>query len=144
MFRIRPFFRAAVLLLLAVLTAAGLFSSCGSGIPSDAREGASRMKESGFPNEITNESYKSGDREDGALSVLLYADAEMKTFLQAIRYGTEAEAEAAFSEKQNDELLQKELEEEENVCVRAGVWILIGPQEGVDAFRGTKASETSP
>ena len=137
-----------ILLVLAFLLAAVLFPSCSRGIPADLNEALSRLRAAGYPNVVVREEYEE-PKADGTVAVLLVDDPDSGTFLrestdgssyafvQAILFETEEQAEVA------DELLQDELSEAGDMTVvRAGRWLLIGPQSAVDAFRGTKSEET--
>lgn len=136
-------FRKTVCLIAAVCLLLSL-SSCAGGIPSGAESGRERLKSLGYANEITYETYPRGSRQDGAIAVLLYTDADVERFAQAILYETEEAAKAAYEEKAADDLLVSALEPEgENSLARVGNWVLLAPTSVIDAFAGGKA-ESAP
>ena len=127
--------RTRFITLFSIVLLCALLFSCG-GIPGSVNAAKQRIRDAGFPNEITCETYASGSRADGKIAVLLYADASSEQFLQAVLYGTEQQAEDALQTLREDELLQTELEEGNRSLRRAGNWVLIGPEAALHAFAG--------
>ncbi len=132
--------RILCLLLAAVLLLP--LSACLGGLPGSASAAKKTIRSLGFPNEITYEEYAS-PLEDGKRAVLLYADADAESFFQAVLYDSEAHARAAYAVMQNDDLLAVELEAGGRILNAVGNWVLIGPEEAVQAFSGGPEPETT-
>ena len=131
--------RTLCLLLTAVLLLS--LSACSSGLPANASAAKKTIQSLGFLNEITYEEYAS-PQEDGKRAVLLYADANAESFFQAILYDSEAHARAAYAIMQNDDLLAIELETGGRILNAVGNWVVIGPEDAVQAFSGGPEPET--
>lgn len=125
----------AALLCLLVLAAAWALSACETGVPSTASAARDRIRSLGFPNEISFDQFPSGS-EDGRRAVLLYGDAEMGNFFQAVLYESGERAEDAYRTLCSDDLLAVELEKGGRVLDRVSAWVVIGPPEAVRQFSG--------